>query len=155
MPHFSARWGLPLLLAGLGALQLQLALAQQSEPPRPQDTPSSGAGHSVQPRPPKPPAPKPPGDTFQITAVQLRIEPGRLTYDGAVEIKHDGYVINADRAVYDRAKRDMELTGKVRMTMPSGAIVTAKRTILDPRLRDGFERDVLPSIPSDNQAPRK
>lgn len=78
---------------------------------------------------------------------QMLVEADELIYnyddetvsaDGNVEIIYDGYTLNADRVVYNQRSGRMMALGNVRITEPTGNVLTADQVDITEDFRDGF-----------------
>jgi LPS-assembly protein len=65
---------------------------------------------------------------------------GRLVAEGNVQAFQDGVTLSASAVAYDPATERLTIEGPILIREPSGAILTATRAELDPRLEDGLLR---------------
>lgn len=65
---------------------------------------------------------------------------GRLVAQGNVQAFHEGTILSAAVIAYDPATDRLTIEGPILIRDPSGAILTAERAELDPRLEDGLLR---------------
>lgn len=64
----------------------------------------------------------------------------RLIAEGNIEAFYDGTRLSARRIVYDRAGDSLIIEGPIFILDPSGALLTADRATLDPKLENGLLR---------------
>ena len=78
---------------------------------------------------------------------RMLLEADELVYDydnqivtavGNVQIYYTGYVVIADRVIYNQATARLKAVGNVRITEPTGNVIIADSFDLNENLRDGF-----------------
>ena len=70
-----------------------------------------------------------------------------VTAQGNVEIVYDGYTLNADRVVYEQRSGKMMAIGNVRITEPTGNVLTADQVDITEDFRDGFVKSLQVRTP--------
>lgn len=65
-----------------------------------------------------------------------------VTAEGNVEIVYDGYTLTSERVVYNQASGRLMAFGNVRITEPTGNVLTANQVDITDDFRDGFVRSL-------------
>ena len=64
----------------------------------------------------------------------------RLIASGNIEVFYDGTRLSAAEVIYDRTNDRLQITGPIFIAGPDGAVLTAERASLDPKLENGMLR---------------
>ncbi|MEC8794813.1 MAG: LPS-assembly protein LptD, partial [Pseudomonadota bacterium] len=76
-----------------------------------------------------------------LIADQIRVDGlSRLVADGHVEIFYDGYRVQAGSITYDQDTDQLLIEGEIRLTSPSGTVLTAAAAELSADLTNGILR---------------